>query len=190
MIVPPITAEFGRMMRLLSGVVRIVEKTCTSSTEPATPPTSTNSPALKGRKRISMTPDAKLDSEPCSAKPIARPAAPTIAMNEPVWMPISPSAETITNASSAKYTRFEAKLASVTSMCARSITRLRMPRMILATIQPTISVSRAKPTLGPCFSAPSFRYSRIFSQSMVLPPVAESLANGAGKGNGLTRRGG
>jgi len=39
---------------------------------------------LNGRKIISITPEAKFESEPCRAKPTARPAAPIIATNEVV----------------------------------------------------------------------------------------------------------
>jgi hypothetical protein len=46
-----------------------------ASTTPSTPATFTWSPTLKGRKMSSMTPDAKLVSVPCSARPMARPAA-------------------------------------------------------------------------------------------------------------------
>ena len=45
----------------------------------------TVSPTLKGRKIIKITPAAKLESEPCNAKPIAKPAAPITATIEAVW---------------------------------------------------------------------------------------------------------
>ncbi len=72
---------------LLSGVFSFVEKIKISSTIPATPPTSTKSPALNGLKVISNTPDAKLDNEPCSAKPTAKPAAPNTAIKLVVSIP-------------------------------------------------------------------------------------------------------
>ena len=44
------------------------------------------SKGLKGFE-INRIPEAKFDNEPCNAKPIARPAAPTMATNEVVLKP-------------------------------------------------------------------------------------------------------
>ena len=72
---------------MLSPVLNVVEKMSTSSITPATPAISTKSPALKGRNEISKTPEAKLDNEPCNAKPMAKPAAPMTATREVVLKP-------------------------------------------------------------------------------------------------------
>ena len=50
------------------------------------------SPAWKGRSTISITPEAMFDSESFSARPIARPAAPTTASSEVVGTPAKSSA--------------------------------------------------------------------------------------------------
>ena len=52
-------------------------------TVPETESTSTKSPSLKGRNMIIITPAATFDSVPRSA----RPAAPTTATMEVVWIP-------------------------------------------------------------------------------------------------------
>ncbi len=90
----PDSLALGTMMILLSGVLSVVVKTWISSTTPATPAPSIKSPTLNGRKMIIRKPAAKFASEPCKARPIARPAAPKMAMNEVVWIPSWPSATT------------------------------------------------------------------------------------------------
>lgn len=72
----PVILELGMMIVLLSGVRIKVVKMLISSTIPVAPPASTKSSTLKGRNMISITPEAKFESEPCKTKPIASPAAP------------------------------------------------------------------------------------------------------------------
>ena len=48
-----------------------------------------------------VIPAAKLDSEPCNARPMARPAAPKTAIKDVVWMPSIPNAAIITKVSKA-----------------------------------------------------------------------------------------
>ena len=50
------------------------------------------------RSATSSTPAARFDSEPCSASPMARPAAPMIAASEVVWMPNRPRMKTTASA--------------------------------------------------------------------------------------------
>jgi len=52
-----------------------------SSTYPSTPSITTSSPILNGLKIKIKSPPAKLDKLPCSARPIAIPAAPNIVIN-------------------------------------------------------------------------------------------------------------
>ena len=78
---------FGRMMVRLSGVTIWVWKIRTLSMTPSRPATSTLSPARNGRSRISITPEAMLDRESFSARPMPRPAAPTTASSEVVGTP-------------------------------------------------------------------------------------------------------
>ena len=54
---------------------------------PISPWASIKSPSLKGLKIIIKAPPAKLDKDPCKAKPTAKPAAPTMAANEVVATP-------------------------------------------------------------------------------------------------------
>ncbi len=75
----PAMAEFGMMIRTLSGVASVVVNTPISFTVPAVPPASTKSPTLKGRKVRSMTPLEKFDRVPWKARATARPAAPIMA---------------------------------------------------------------------------------------------------------------
>ncbi|MNE72677.1 hypothetical protein D3C80_1686380 [compost metagenome] len=90
-------AEFGTTTILLSPEVRVVVNSWTDCTTPLVPATSMNSPALMGRKMISRKPAAKLESEPCSARPMARPAAPIMATKEAVCTPTRPRAAITTN---------------------------------------------------------------------------------------------
>ena len=63
------------------------------------------------------TPDAKLDSEPCNAKPTAKPAAPKIAMNDVVSIPICESAISTVNANTNVYTILATKEPTALSTC-------------------------------------------------------------------------
>ena len=78
----PDSLALGMMMVLLPGVSSVVVKIWISRTTPATPVPSIKTPTLNGRKLIIRKPAAKFASEPCRAGPIARPAAPGMAMNE------------------------------------------------------------------------------------------------------------
>ncbi len=59
-----------------------------------------------------ITPEAKLESEPCNAKPTARPAAPSTAINEVVCTPSCPSAASATKTISAVYAMFTVNVTS------------------------------------------------------------------------------
>ena len=73
----------------------------TSTTVPMVAPTSTFSPTRNGRSTSSMMPAAMLDSVPCSARPMARPAAPSAAMMDVVFTPNCASTVTMTSTSKA-----------------------------------------------------------------------------------------
>ena len=92
------------MIWRLSPLRRVVEKMPIVSITPLLPPASTKSPWRKGLKINSMTPAAKFASEPCKAKPIAKPAAPTTATREAVCTPNRPSAAITTTVSTKPYT--------------------------------------------------------------------------------------
>jgi len=87
MMLEPMTAEFGIMMVLLSGVAMMVEKRFISSIVPLTPAVSTKSPTLKGRKMMISTAAPMFESESLSARPIASEAAPKIAKKDAILMP-------------------------------------------------------------------------------------------------------
>ena len=91
-------AELGTTMTLLSTVRIVVEKMLISWTVPSAPPPVMYSPTFTGRKQMSITPEAKFESEPWRARPIARPAAPRTATKEAVAIPILPSAAITTKA--------------------------------------------------------------------------------------------
>ena len=57
-----------------------------SLTVPSTPCAEIKSPTLNGLNKRIRTPPAKLDKEPWSAKPMARPAAPITATNDAVYV--------------------------------------------------------------------------------------------------------
>ena len=149
MMLPPVIWPLGTMMRLLSGVRMRVENTMISSTTPLVPPASTKSPVLKGWKNMSMTPLARLPSESCMAKPIARPLAASTAMKLLVSTPSLLMAEMKTMTIMPIRARLARKLASVLSTLA--LTRPpRTPRVTQPTKnRPMISVSSAPTTLGP-----------------------------------------
>jgi len=80
----PVILALGTISFLLSGALRTVVKIPISATEPIVPPAMIKSPILNGLKINIKTPAAKLDNEPCSAKPTAKPAAPSTAIKEVV----------------------------------------------------------------------------------------------------------
>ncbi|NIP78198.1 MAG: hypothetical protein GWM90_02935 [Gemmatimonadetes bacterium] len=77
--VDPKMAPLGTTIRRLSGVSNWVVNRSISTTFPVTPATETTSPTLKGRKISSIAPAEKLPRVPCSARPMAKPAAARIA---------------------------------------------------------------------------------------------------------------
>ena len=90
----------GIITRILSGVLTIVLKIRISLTAPFVPAASMKSPTLKGLKIIIRKPEAKFASEPWSASPIARPAAPRTTANCVVSIPTAAS-EAITTKTNA-----------------------------------------------------------------------------------------
>ncbi len=92
--------------------------------------------------RIS-TPPAKLASEPCKARPTARPAAPSTAINEVVSIPIIPATVIRTIALKPAPVRLIRKFLSVSSI-PPLLSAAPMPRVTIPTIhQPTIKVTKA-----------------------------------------------
>ena len=78
----------------------------------------TRSLTLYGRSTISITPAAKFDSEPCSARPIARPAAPSTATTAVVLTPTVSSAAITTTTNSAAYATSPRNLRSESRLAA------------------------------------------------------------------------
>ena len=95
------------------------------------------------------TPEAKLESEPCKAKPTARPAAPMTATNEAVCTPMRLSAAISTKAKMAYFTRLPMKSVMVESRFRAFISRTMPLVSRLAASQPMTSVSRAAAILTP-----------------------------------------
>ena len=89
------------------------------------------------------TPEAKFASDPCSARPTARPAAPIRAMNEVVWIPSWASAARTTNARIAKYTRLSMNETSVASISLRPIILRVTFRTAFAAQRPITRIRRA-----------------------------------------------
>ena len=109
-------APLGTMISLLSVEVMVVVKMLMLSITPVAPPASTKSPLVKGRKMISITPEAKFDRELCRDRPMARPAAPSRATRDVVLMPSWLSAAIITNSSSTQRSIELRKLTRISSM--------------------------------------------------------------------------
>ncbi len=86
-----------------------------SLTVPIMPLMITKSPTLIGRKKISITPAATFDSVPCSARPMARPAAPMIATTLVVRTPNEFNTNRIANPTITYHRMFPKKLKSVSS---------------------------------------------------------------------------
>ena len=78
---------------------------------------------MAGRNVTSSTPEAKFDKDPCSARPIASPAAPIAATNEAVGMPSWPSAAIATISSSTTKAMFDTKPTTVGSSPRAAMTR-------------------------------------------------------------------
>ena len=87
MIVLPQTCALGMMICTLPMLASSVKFRLIDLTVPIWSLIWTKSPSLMGRKMIIITPAATFDRVPCSARPMARPAAPMTATIEVVWMP-------------------------------------------------------------------------------------------------------
>src|SRR3569833_2877993 len=128
---------FGIVISRLSAVTRIVWKILIASTTPVYLPITTVSVTLYGRSTISITPAAKFDSEPWSARPTARPAAPSTATTAVVLTPtVSSDAITTTTNSEA-------------SILLRSITRSSARRIARDVHSPTSRMTSANSSLIP-----------------------------------------
>jgi len=88
---PPVIAALGTMIFWLSGVCTVVAKMPMSWTAPVTPPALITSPRSNGRKMRIITPLAKFDRLPCSARPTANPADANSATRLVVSIPTAPS---------------------------------------------------------------------------------------------------
>ena len=161
----PVSFEFGTMTALLSGVRMLVVNRAISSTVPASPAPMMKSPTLKGRKMISMMPAAKFDSEPCKAKPTARPAAPMMAIKDVVWIPIWPRAASTTTTIRIAYVTFPPNLTSVGSIALLDIMRSTRRRSTFAARCPTSRMISTHMRLSP-YLAP---YSRMTSPNLSMP---------------------
>ena len=142
-ILPAIILPFGITIILPSAVRIVVEKICTLCTVPATPPRSTYSPARNGRNSTSNTPAARLDREPCNAKPTAKPAAPSTAITDAVCTPTRPNAAISVKAIIAYRANAEIKSATVASMLREIIRRFTALEIIRAIIKPMMMIARA-----------------------------------------------
>ncbi len=91
MILPLDRLPLGTITVLLSGVFSTVLKIWMLSTVPETPCASMYSPARNGRRNRIRAPPAKLARLPCRARPTARPAAPSTAINDVVSIPTMPA---------------------------------------------------------------------------------------------------
>ena len=78
---------FGITTSLLSKVNKCVYKISIRCTVPLCPIPIITSPTWKGLNNRIKTPPAKLDREPCKARPIANPAAPKIAKKDDMGTP-------------------------------------------------------------------------------------------------------
>ena len=149
MMLPFAMAPLGTMAVLFSGVSSTVVKIWISFTEPNSPCASIRSPTLYGLKSRISTPPAKLASVPCSARPTARPAAPSTATKLVVATPSIWITLTNRSAFSPQPIRLPMKRCSV-----GSVSRFCMPRSTARTStrmirRPMKSTSSASNTFGP-----------------------------------------
>ena len=101
------------------------------------------SPTLIWRNRISITPEARFESDPCKANPIAKPAAPSTATKDAVCMPTWLIAEIITNIIIPILSKLTTNLLNVASTCFfSSILPIELEK-IFATHKPIITVKIA-----------------------------------------------
>ena len=89
----------GSTIVWLSAPRRRVWKILTASTLPVSPAIVTMSPARNGFSDTSITPEAMFDSESLSARPMARPAAPSTAIIDVIGTPITCSTARISTTS-------------------------------------------------------------------------------------------
>jgi len=138
---------FGITTRLFSSVRIMVLNICISLTIPFLPCASIISPTRKGRKSSSMIPPAKLVSVPCNARPIAKLAAPIIAMRDVVLTPTTFNTKRIQNSFNNTLMKFLKNVLTVLSrkrlfkicpvkiviffMIQKPISSSRMPTIIL-----------------------------------------------------------
>jgi len=101
------------------------------------------SPTLKGRNSTSSTPDAKLDRDPCSARPTARPAAPTTATKEVVLTPSLSTAASTTRVIIIMKVMLPKNLVTVLSTFRLSRTFSRTRSIPFATHLPTMRMMMA-----------------------------------------------
>ena len=134
---------FGTMICLLSPVFRIVVNICTCNTTPAMPAASTKSPTRYGRNITIRTPDAKFASEPCKARPTARPAAPMTAISEVVCTPIWLIAAMMTKIINAQYARLHTNVSRILSTSWVCITLCNPFVMRRAIMRPTKNMTNA-----------------------------------------------
>src|SRR5690606_25720897 len=134
----------GRVTWWFCAVRSTVWKTRTRSTSPTRPAISTTSPARNGRSTISITPEARCASESFSARPMARPAAPSTASSEVVDTPRASSTATSTTRPRA-LARLRRKSRRMSSATARCMTWSRPRTSSFRMVQPTRPISRATP---------------------------------------------
>ena len=81
------SVPFGTKMVWLLADIILVTNIWISLTVPVIPCASMVSPTRKGLNNMMSMPPAKLDNEPCSESPMAKPAAPNTATNDELSMP-------------------------------------------------------------------------------------------------------
>src|SRR5690606_20556648 len=129
-----------------------------SSTVPPVPPMSTASPRRNGRSMSTMMPAATLARVPCSARPIARPAAPSSATMLVVCTPKRLSTATSVNAKISHRTARESTTDTVVSTRPlRDSPALARRETHAATTQPTIRMRIAPTTFSPYWTHNSVR---------------------------------
>ena len=146
---PPMMAPLGTITSLLSGVVMVVVKMLMVWITPVAPPASTKSPLVKGRKIISMTPEAKFDRELCSDRPMARPAAPSKAISEVVSMPSWLSAAITTNSNKTQRRIASRKPTRISSILRARSSLPAKPTTTDTTMRPMMNMTRAKNSFMP-----------------------------------------
>ena len=135
---PLAMAPLGTMANRLCGVTNFVVNISMPFTLPKTPWASIKSPILYGLKIMMSTPPAKLEREPCKARPTAKPAAAITAAKVVTSTPKREITIMIKNILSAQENRFNKNFWRDSSYLLLDIT-LRVPLMIFLTTHiPTI----------------------------------------------------